>query len=136
MNKAKWIKEEFKKVEEYLQKEKITYDRIENTPSFYIEECVAIWKIFSKKYKGKIGWWVISGDLPTDYISSKNIKDARTALEKILSEWKSYVKSMKDGKNPNDVKIGNKNNKKELGELLEKRINILEEWLATDNLWN
>lgn len=42
---------------------------------------------------------------------------------------------MQAGQQPPDVKFGDGSNVKDLGDLLEKRVGVLEDWLADDTLW-
>lgn len=42
---------------------------------------------------------------------------------------------MKEGNQPPDLKFGDGSNVKLLGNLLEQRIAILEEWAEDDDLW-
>jgi hypothetical protein len=42
---------------------------------------------------------------------------------------------MKAGEPPPNTKFGDGSNIQELGDLLEKRITILEDWLIDDSLW-
>lgn len=42
---------------------------------------------------------------------------------------------MKAGKQPPNIKLGDGSNIQELGDLLEKRVTILEDWLSDDSLW-
>jgi hypothetical protein len=42
---------------------------------------------------------------------------------------------MKNGHQPPDVKFGDGSNIRELGELLEKRVEVLQEWVENDSLW-
>jgi hypothetical protein len=42
---------------------------------------------------------------------------------------------MEAGKQPPNTKFGDGSNIQELGDLLEKRVMILEDWLIDDSLW-
>jgi hypothetical protein len=94
-----------------------------------------IWCVESKKQKGKIGWWAFSGDCPTDYVSEDGQCHPRAALRNLVEKWKIHIPYMQAGQQPPDVKFGDGTDIKGLGDFLEKRVGILEGWLADDELW-
>jgi len=48
-----------------------------------------VWAIESAVEPGSIGWWVISGDLPTDYAGSDGLLDPREALRAFAARLKA-----------------------------------------------
>src|SRR5262249_9183444 len=94
-----------------------------------------IWCVESKKQKGRIGWWVFSGDCPTDYVSEDGQCHPRAALRNLVTRWRSQILYMKAGHQPPDTVFGDGSKLKELGHLLESRTEILERWLLDDSLW-
>lgn len=119
----------------YLESHGISSPQVGEWPAFEVAPHFGIWCVESQKQKGKIGWWAFAGDCPTDYVSEDGQCHPRAALRSLLKRWKEYIPYMKAGNQPPDTKIGNGANLLELGELLERRIEVLNDWLNDDNLW-
>lgn len=130
-----WVMQQREQVIQYLQAQNVIHNGVGNWPAFEIAPHFAIWAIQSKITNGKVGWWAFSGDIPTDYISGLNISDPRQALGHLLKTWQEYLPNLKQGLNPLGVQIGNENNKKELGDLLERRILFLTRFYEDNELW-
>jgi hypothetical protein len=60
-------------IENYLLSQGVEHGRIGDRPAWDVAPYVSIWAIESLARPAWIGWWVISGDLPTDYISSADL---------------------------------------------------------------
>ena len=131
----RWNAETRRRIIIYLEEQGIQSPNVGEWPAFEVAPYFGIWCVESKKHEGEIGWWAFAGDCPTDYISENGECHPRSALRDLLSAWKSYVPHMKNGDQPPDVTFGDGSNIKELGDLLEKRVSILEDWLADDTLW-
>ena len=119
----------------YLETQGITSPQVGNWPAFDVAPHFGIWCVASKKLKGKIGWWVFAGDCPTDYVLEDGQCHPRAALRNLLRSWKDCIPYMKAGNQPPNTKFGDGSTIQELGNLLEKRVVILEEWLNDDDLW-
>ena len=130
-----WVDEERNRVVKYLAGQGIENPNVGSWPAFDVAPKFAIWAVESKKSPGKIGWWAFSGDCPTDYVLEAGKCHPRHALGLLLDNWKRYYPIMKSGEQPDEMKFGDGNNLKELGELLEKRVELLSEWHNDDALW-
>jgi hypothetical protein len=130
-----WVTKERKKVEFYLSKHGIENPNVGPRPAFEIAPHFAIWAVESKQISGKIGWWAFSGDCPTDYVSEDGKCHPRNALKLLLDNWRIFIPNMKKGKQPPNVQFADGADLPLLGELLEKRVTILDEWLSNDDLW-
>jgi len=130
-----WVDKERKDVELYLTKHGINKPNVGPWPAFEMAPHFAIWAVESKKIAGKIGWWAFSGDCPTDYVSEDGKCHPRNALKILLENWKQYIPYMKAGRQPPNTKFVDEANLPLLGELLEKRVALLNEWLENDELW-
>jgi hypothetical protein len=119
----------------YLEAQGISSPQVGDGPAFEMAPHFGIWCVESKKQSGKIGWWVVVGDCPTDYVAEDGKCHPRAALKNLVKRWKTHIPYMKKGVQPPDVKFGDGSNIKELGDLLKKRILILEGWLKDDDLW-
>ena len=58
----------------------------------------------------------------------------RNALARLLEQWRSYLPHMRQGLQPLNAIFRNAD-LPHLAGLLEGRIDILSEWLVTDDLW-
>lgn len=81
---AEWVREQFQKANKHLAEKGVLFDSVVTEESRYLAPFVAIWKL--KDRQGKY-YWVISGDVPTDFILAENAKDARGALKHFSLHW-------------------------------------------------
>ena len=132
---AIWNRSRRAQVISYLEAQGISSPQVGDWPAFEVAPHFGIWCVESKKQRGKIGWWAFAGDCPTDYVSEDGQCHPRAALRNLLKSWKESIPYMKAGKQPPNTKFGDGSNIQEMGELLEKRVMILEDWLSDDSLW-
>ena len=117
---------------------KVKHGRIGDCPAWHIAPCVSIWAIESLARPEWIGWWVISGDLPTDYISSADVQPPqhpRKAIRAIAERWLKQVEAWNDGRDYKEIRINGPHSHKELATLLESRAKLLIEWTDDDSFW-
>ena len=129
-----WVAAQRTLVELYLTKHGIDNPSVGPWPAFEVAPHFAIWAVESKEVGGKIGWWAFSGDCPTDYVSEDGAFHPRNALSTLLENWRSYVPHLKQGQQPPSLHFGEAGELALLGDLLEKRARVLEEWLEDDDL--
>ncbi|MGD8594920.1 MAG: DUF4826 family protein [Gammaproteobacteria bacterium] len=125
-----WLDDQQEVASQYMKRTGTNYGSIEHTPSFYLSPYVAVWAVESGISPGAIGWWVITGDLPTDYISSSGISSAREAMSEFAKRWLNSVNVHKSGKHDPTITLSS-----ETADLLEKRANILNDWASDDSMW-
>jgi hypothetical protein len=77
---AAWIREQREAVLEYLAREDVKHAGVPERPDWLLPPHVAIGSVGSSKRLDAVGWWAISGDVLTDYMSSSEIRDARVAM--------------------------------------------------------
>ncbi len=130
-----WCNERRAQVEEYLKRERVTHGRIGEWPAWHVTPYVSIWAIESAKSPDMVGWWVICGDLPTDYVSSKKIKHPRDALRAIAEEWLEISDYMRRGEEHPTSNIGTRKSWYELEPLLKSRAEQLLRWAKDNTLW-
>jgi Domain of unknown function (DUF4826) len=122
----------------YLRSRKIDHGRIGEWPAWHIAPCAALWAIESLARPEWIGWWVISGDLPTDYISSAEVtppQHPRKAARIIAGHWLELVGAWRNGGELADIRIAGPHSPDELAALLESRAIMLLEWTEDETLW-
>ncbi len=134
----RWCASQQRIVADYLRSQKVNHGRIGEWPAWHIAPCVSIWAIESLTRPEWIGWWVISGDLPTDYISSADVQQPqhpRKAVRIFAQNWLEVVKAWRDGREIENTRIGDPNESERLGPLLESRAKLLMEWADDDSFW-
>ena len=133
-----WCSDQRKIVADYLRSQNVTHGRIGEWPAWHIAPCVSIWAIESLARPESIGWWVICGDLPTDYISSVAVnppQHPRKAMRIIAQKWLEVVNAWKDGREAENLMIEDAGSQDELRSMLESRARLLLEWADDDSVW-
>jgi hypothetical protein len=128
-----WLDEQEQACLVYLKREHLAVgDELEiewlNAPIF------ALWSA----QVGRQKFWVICGDVPTDYLTDPRLADARSVVRAISARWLEVSGVMLQGKLHPTIKIGAGCSPQELvglGGLLQKRSKLLENWTADDEKW-
>ncbi len=134
-----WCDERRRKVAENLDAEGVKHGRIGEWPAWHVAPYVSIWAIESLRRPEWIGWWVISGDLPTDYISAADIEPPqhpRKAMRAFAELWLKVADAWNDGRGYEGFQIADGKRHGELAPLLASRARILMEWADNDTLWD
>src|SRR5690242_10700557 len=84
---AQWVAEQRENVMSYLQSEGVQHGGVAAEAEWFLAPYVSVWIARSMKKPDTVGWWVISGDLPTDYLSGNEASDVRTALAAFAARW-------------------------------------------------
>jgi hypothetical protein len=130
-----WCGERRRAVTEYLAKEALAHGEVGTWPAWHVAPYVSIWAIESLRAPGYVGWWVISGDLPTDYLSAATIKHPRKALLAFSETWREVAEYMQKGLPHPHITIGPSEQDPELASLLQKRSNVLRQFAEDDSVW-
>lgn len=88
---AEWVRSQFQRANKHLAESGVLFDSIVTEESRYLAPVVAVWKIKStdKRY-----FWVISGDLPCDFMPYENEKNARDALRRFALSWQLKAENL------------------------------------------
>lgn len=133
-----WCQQQRAMVAEYLRSQNVKHGRIGEWPAWHVAPYVSIWAIESIARPEWIGWWVICGDLPTDYISAGDIvppQHPRKAVRALAEKWLKVVEAWSDGREYEGIQIGAPHSREELAPLLASRASLLIEWTDNDSLW-
>lgn len=133
----RWCDSQRSIVRSYLSSQGLKHGRIGEWPAWHIAPYVSVWAIESVARPEWIGWWVICGDLPTDYISAAEIKPPqhpRKAVRAIAKRWLQAVKAWNEGRDIEGFRIDGPHSHKELAPLLATRANLFIEWTEDDSL--
>ncbi len=131
-----WCCERRQNVGEYLVKEGVKHGEIGLWPAWHIVPYVSLWAVESLKAPGQVGWWAISGDLPTDYISASTADHPRKALLAFADAWKEIASHMLMGVPHPDTSFGPPERNPEFASLLEKRCETLRRFSEDDSIWH
>jgi hypothetical protein len=130
-----WIEAERKQAEDYLREQGVDHLGVGEFPAFHVHPYLALWAVQSKSSPGSIGWWAITGDLPTDYISSNEGRHPREALRAFARHWRKVSGCMLRGEPHPDYRIGTSDESSELGGLLGRRAEIIQRYADDDEIW-
>ena len=82
-----WCAERREDVIEYLRGQEVAHRGVGEVPAWFVTPVLSIWAVESQQAPGWVGWWVICGDLPTDYCSADNCHHPRLAMRRIAEAW-------------------------------------------------
>jgi Domain of unknown function (DUF4826) len=134
-----WCDERRRKVAEYLDAQGVKHGRIGEWPAWHVAPYVSIWAIESLRRPEWIGWWVISGDLPTDHISAADIEPPqhpRKALRAFAEQWIKVVDAWHNDREYRGLLITGGKRNRALAPLLASRARIFLDWSDDDSLWD
>ncbi len=77
---------------------------------------------------GTVGWWAISGDMPTAYVSAALIPDPRAFLHAISRRCQDTIDAIERGNPPIELAGSNPNNWPTIISLLRFQADILAGW--------
>ncbi len=122
---ANWVREQFQKANKYLAENGILFDSVVTEESRYLEPYFAVWKLKSLDNEY---YWVISGDLPADFIPFNLAETARDAVNHFSLNWQMKAENIKRNANADATQI-------DFANLLQSRAESLYKIKAADDLW-
>lgn len=130
-----WCANERTRVIDYLDGEGLGHGDVGSWPAWHLWPYVAVWAIESVERPGSVGWWAISGDLPTDYTPCGPERHPREAMRDIAGQWQEAAACWALGKSPEGWSLGAPEDRPVLGPLLAVRAKMLLSFVADDSLW-
>jgi len=131
----RWCNDRQSEVAAYLDRERVLHGRIGEWPAWHVAPYVSVWAIESKANPGWVGWWVICGDLPTDYVSAEHIKHPRDAVRAFSVRWRDAAEGMARGEAPANFSVGSQSDWPALTPLLSARATLLQDWAEDPEVW-
>lgn len=131
-----WVEEQRSYAADYLQREGVQHGVIGEWPAWHLPPYLAILEVESAVFPGYVGWWVICGDCPTDYISFDEANHAREAMRQFADRWAEAASHMLRGEPPPSIVLGPPEEWPQLGDLLQRRAKLLREFAEKDSLWD
>ena len=132
----RWCDERRSEVIDYLKKERVEHGRVGEWPAWHLAPYVSIWAIESKKSPESVGWWVICGDLPTDYVLAQEVQHPRDAMRSIAESWLEQASLMARGGTHPTLRVGRPEDRSSLAPLLGARATTLLTWANDDTVWD
>ncbi|MFZ4509004.1 MAG: DUF4826 family protein [Fimbriimonas sp.] len=130
-----WCEETLAGVRRYLEGEGVRFGEIAEWPAWHIAPYVSIWAVESGEIPDALGWWVIAGDLPSDYLPGHEADDPREAMRLFSLRWQRLVDAWEREQEPGDTIVGSPSDHPTLMPLLRPRAKMLMEWVVDDDLW-
>jgi hypothetical protein len=130
-----WIEAERKRAEDYLHEQRVEHLGVGEYPAFHVHPYLALWAVQSQRSPDWIGWWVITGDVPADYIIAGERRHPREALRAFAHYWQELSSFMLRGEEHPDVRIGTPDQWPKLGDLLRRRAEIIQRYADDDEIW-
>jgi Domain of unknown function (DUF4826) len=125
---AAWTASQRTRVIDYLTSERCEHGGVSFEPRWFLSPYIAIWAIRSNASSDRIGWWAISGDVPTDYITCTHENDDADVLLSFARVWKSAAAYMANGMWAPNHQIGPPGRQKEFAPMLLSRAQFLEDF--------
>ena len=132
----RWLRAQRAKVILYLDGEGVQHRGVGGQPVWFVSPYISVWEVESQATAGVVGWWAISGDFPTDYVSGNDAHDPRSVLAHFARHWSEISAAMLRGEAHPEVTIGTPDEWPHLGDLLQRRSQILAQFAEDENVWN
>lgn len=128
-----WCAERLQQVTEYLGlQDGLEHGEIGEWPAWHLAPYVAIFAVESVKAPGSVGWWVICGDLPSDYCSSDGGCDnPRRAMRRFAEGWQDAITTTPVGA----PTLGDTGLPAKLAPVLQSRIDFLLDMVRDGEIW-
>ena len=123
-----WVRTQFQKANRFLAEKGVIPSNVITTESRYLAPYMAIWKMDSKQ-PIKQTFWVMSGDLPSDYVDVKVAATARDAIRHFSMMWQLKAENLHNSgatRDETQLKFAN---------LLISRAESLYQMCNDDKLW-
>lgn len=131
----RWLANCRRCIEDYLRREGVAHGATAIQPAWSVAPYVSIWAVASETRPNPQAWWVICGDLPTDYISASSVANPRHAIRLIAHRWLDVSACMLRGEEHPSIQIGSRHDWPSLGPLLKSRAETLIGWADDDDVW-
>jgi Domain of unknown function (DUF4826) len=133
---TRWFQRRRAEAIAYLARHDVRHGRLQEVPAWHLYPKLSVWAIESGKAPGWVGWWVICGDCPTDYVTCSGDRTPRAAIEEIAARWRQAAPFLARGEQHPDFVIGEPGNARDLAPALAARAEALNCLLQDDAIWD
>jgi hypothetical protein len=130
-----WCAQQREHVEWFLDQQPINPGRIGEWPAFHIAPHASVWAIESGEEEDLLGWWVITGDLPTDYFSAMELLHPRQVLKAAADRWQMLLDNVENGIEDDSISLPGLVENHELQHILRVRIELLNKTYGQEAFW-
>lgn len=130
-----WCVGQRQQVLSYLAGEGFQSPTLGDWPAWHVAPIISVWAVESVEQPGWVGWWVVSGDFPTDYIACGSERQPRQALRDIGQRWQDAAQKWAEGKPADGWSLRNPAQEGELAPLLAARAKLFLKIAANDGIW-
>ncbi|WP_445946194.1 DUF4826 family protein [Shewanella sp.] len=123
-----WVRTQFQKANRFLGEKGVIPSKVITDESRYLAPYFAIWKMESKQ-PTKQTFWVMSGDLPSDYVDVNVASTAREAVRHFSMMWQVKAENLHRAGATKDA------TQAKFADLLVSRAESLYKMQADDKLW-
>ena len=131
-----WFAQQRQNVCSYLVGQGIGSPNVGEWPAWHVAPVIAVWAVESQQNLGRVGWWAISGDLPTDYTTCGDERSPRQALHDIGVRWRDAAASWAVGERFDAMSLGSKEAELALAPLLASRAELLLDFSSNEDIWS
>jgi hypothetical protein len=132
----RWCSDLRRLVTDYMARTGVHHGEIGEVPAWAVFTHISIWAVESGKAPNKVGWWVICGDCPTDYVTCTGDRTPRAAVEAFAERWGKAAVAMMNGEQNTDFVVGNLDDARELAPILAARAEALRLAALDDSVWD
>ena len=130
-----WCAKQREQVIAYLSDEGFITPTVADWPAWHVTPVVSVWAVESIKHPGAVGWWAVSGDFPSDYITCSEASNPRSALRDIGERWRQAAARWVGAKPAEGFQLRNAAHEHELAPLLATRAQLFLDLAADDRNW-
>ena len=131
---AAWFAEQRALADRYLRGQHTLFRSIEPEPAWCVVPIIAFWRAFGVR-SGEPVYWVITGDLPSDFLPYDAAATPRAAAAAFAERWDIVAGYLSEGKEHPTIHVGAPQDRAGLAPMLRRRADILRKWAAEDEHW-
>ena len=120
-----WVREQFQKANKHLAENGILFKSVTVEKCRYLAPICAVWQIATNDKKD---YWVISGDVPSDYMALDGAGSARDAIRHFSFKWQMQAENIRRQVVDDQVQLN-------YAQILEQKAERLYQVFADDTLW-
>jgi hypothetical protein len=134
-NETDWIAARAADVAAYLKRTELAHGRVGDGPAWHVMPYASIWAVESLHRPEWVGWWVISGDLPTDGLPAQGVDTPRDAMRAFGKRWVNHAAALDGGEVPQAWRHLPDEALPKLTAQLRARGEALVAWADADEAW-
>ncbi len=131
---ARWLAEQHRHLIEYLERESVRHADVPDEPELHIPPYLALYHLPAAS-DSNTGWWVITGDVPTDHVSDHRADDGRQALRAFARKWRTAAGVMAERQDADNADGATPEQSQAAARHLFERAKMLHQLAQKDEIW-